>query len=68
MPTAVSICLTASEREIVSLVAQGYSNGEIAKRLFTSEQDVRKSLRIIFDKLGVSDKLELVLYAIFHKL
>lgn len=58
--------LSNREREIVALVAQGYRNKEIAEKLFISEQTVKNHLHNIFDKLGVSDRLELALYAI-HK-
>jgi DNA-binding NarL/FixJ family response regulator len=58
--------LSQREREIVALVAQGYKNKEMAEKLFISEQTVKNHLHNIFDKLGVSDRLELALYAI-HK-
>jgi DNA-binding NarL/FixJ family response regulator len=58
--------LSAREREIVGLVAQGYKNREMAEKMFISEQTVKNHLHNIFDKLGVSDRLELALYAI-HK-
>src|SRR5271156_5730841 len=58
--------LSAREREIVALVAQGYKNKEMAEKMFISEQTVKNHLHNIFDKLGVSDRLELALYA-HHK-
>jgi DNA-binding NarL/FixJ family response regulator len=58
--------LSQREREIVTLVAQGYKNKEMAEKMFISEQTVKNHLHNIFDKLGVSDRLELALYAI-HK-
>jgi DNA-binding NarL/FixJ family response regulator len=58
--------LSAREREIVALVAQGYRNKEMAEKMFISEQTVKNHLHNIFDKLGVSDRLELALFAI-HK-
>ena len=58
--------LSAREREIVALVAQGYKNKEMAEKMFISEQTVKNHLHNIFDKLGVCDRLELALYAI-HK-
>src|SRR5271168_2732460 len=58
--------LSAREREIVALVAQGYKNKEMAEKMFISEQTVKNHLHNIFDKLGVSDRLEVALYAI-HK-
>ena len=47
-------------------MAQGFKNKEMAEKMFISEQTVKNHLHNIFDKLGVSDRLELALYAI-HK-
>ena len=58
--------MSQREREIVSLVAQGFKNKQMAEKMFISEQTVKNHLHNIFDKLGVSDRLELALYAI-HK-
>jgi two-component system nitrate/nitrite response regulator NarL len=63
-----STALSTREREIVILVAQGFKNKEMAERMFISEQTVKNHLHNIFDKLGVSDRLELALYAIHHNL
>ena len=60
--------LSDREKEIVQLVAQGFRNKEIGEKLFISEQTVKNHLHNIFDKLGVSDRLELALYAIHHLL
>ncbi|HUJ23374.1 MAG TPA: response regulator transcription factor [Bryobacteraceae bacterium] len=60
--------LSQREREIVALVAQGFKNKEMAEKMFISEQTVKNHLHNIFDKLGVSDRLELALYAIHRKL
>ncbi len=60
--------LSVREREIVVLVAQGFKNKELAERMFISEQTVKNHLHNIFDKLGVSDRLELALYAIHNNL
>jgi DNA-binding NarL/FixJ family response regulator len=60
--------LSDREKEIVQLVAQGFRNREIGEKLFISEQTVKNHLHIIFDKLGVSDRLELALYAIHHRI
>jgi DNA-binding NarL/FixJ family response regulator len=60
--------LSQREREIVSLVAQGFKNKEMAEKMFISEQTVKNHLHNIFDKLGVSDRLELALYAIHNNL
>jgi two-component system, NarL family, nitrate/nitrite response regulator NarL len=60
--------LSQRELEIVILVAQGYKNKEMAERMFISEQTVKNHLHNIFDKVGVSDRLELALYAIHNGL
>ena len=60
--------LSARELEIVQLVAQGYKNKEMAEKMFISEQTVKNHLHNIFDKLNVSDRLELALYAIHNNL
>jgi two-component system, NarL family, nitrate/nitrite response regulator NarL len=60
--------LSQREREIVALVAQGFKNKETAEKMFISEQTVKNHLHNIFDKLGVSDRLELALYAIHNNL
>jgi two-component system, NarL family, nitrate/nitrite response regulator NarL len=60
--------LSYREKEVVQLVAQGYRNKEVGEKLFISEQTVKNHLHNIFDKLGVSDRLELALYAIHHRM
>jgi DNA-binding NarL/FixJ family response regulator len=60
--------LTPREREIAALVGQGYKYREIAEMLSISEQTVKNHLRNMFHKLGVSDRLQLALYAIHHNL
>ena len=58
--------LTRREEEVVRLVADGMRNGEIAKCLNITEHSIRNYLYQIFDKLGVSSRAELILYA-FNK-
>jgi DNA-binding NarL/FixJ family response regulator len=60
--------LTRREKTIVSCLMQGWRNKEIADQLSITEQTVKNHLRTIFDKVGVSDRLELVLYAIHQRL
>jgi DNA-binding NarL/FixJ family response regulator len=60
--------LSKREKEVVQSIAQGCPNREIGEKLFISEQTVKNHLHNIFDKLGVSDRLELALYAIHHRL
>ena len=60
--------LTNREREVVALIGEGIKNKEIADRLFISETTVRHHLTSIFDKLGVTDRVELLIYAFRHGL
>jgi two-component system nitrate/nitrite response regulator NarL len=60
--------LTRREKSVIACLMQGLPNREIAQFLSIAEQTVKNHLRSIFDKVGVSDRLELVLYAIHHKL
>jgi DNA-binding NarL/FixJ family response regulator len=64
----VACGLTPREREIAALVGQGYRYREIAEMLSISEQTVKNHLRNMFHKLGVSDRLQLALFAIHHNL
>jgi DNA-binding NarL/FixJ family response regulator len=59
--------LSPRELGIVSFVAKGYKNREIAARLGTSEQAVKNNLRHIFDKTGVYGRLELALFVMHHR-
>jgi DNA-binding NarL/FixJ family response regulator len=60
--------LSDREMEVVQLVAEGFHNREIGEKLFITEQAVKNHMHNIFDKLGVSDRLELMLYAVHHRL
>lgn len=55
--------LSRRELEVIELVVQGYKNRDIAEKLFISEKTVKNHLSAIFNKLGVSDRLELTLFA-----
>ena len=61
-----SALLTSREEQVVALVAEGLSNREIAGELGLSEHTIKKHLLRIFDKLGMSTRVELVLYAVSH--
>ena len=56
--------LTRREEQVVTLVAEGMSNREISSQLKLSEHTIKKYLFRIFDKLGISTRVELVLYAL----
>ena len=60
--------LSPREREIVNLTAQGFKNSDMAAKLSLSEQTIKNHLHNIFEKLGVSDRLELALHAVEHRL
>ncbi|PYS38153.1 MAG: DNA-binding response regulator [Acidobacteria bacterium] len=60
--------LTARESDVVGSIVAGLTNREIAENFSISEQTVKHHLRNIFDKLGVSNRLELALFAINHGL
>jgi DNA-binding NarL/FixJ family response regulator len=60
--------LTEREHEVIALVCQGLKNQTIAERLYVSEATVRHRLTSIFEKLTVSDRLELVIFAFRHNL
>jgi DNA-binding NarL/FixJ family response regulator len=55
--------LSKRESQVVRYLAEGFSNKEIAKELDLSEHTVKNYLFRIFNKLGVSSRLEVVLYA-----
>jgi DNA-binding NarL/FixJ family response regulator len=60
--------LTDREREVITLIAEGLKNKQIAERLFISQTTVTHHLSSIYAKLKVSDRLELVVYAFANKL
>ncbi len=60
--------LTPREREILSLVAIGYTNREIAEKFSLSGDTVKHHLSNIFDKVGASNRVELTLFAVHHHL
>jgi len=59
--------LTPREEQVVNLVAEGIGNREVAHQLGIKENTVKKALLRIYDKLGVSNRVELVLYALTHR-
>jgi DNA-binding NarL/FixJ family response regulator len=67
-PPPPAATLTARERQIIAAVVEGASNRDIGKMIGVSEQTVKNRLSSVFDKLGVSSRLELALYAVHHGL
>jgi len=63
-----AVALTRREREIVRQVALGLRNAEVAAKLNVSEGTVKTHLNNIFQKLGVRDRVGLVMYALRHNL
>lgn len=67
-PTRITEQLTGRETEVLRLLAQGCTNGEIATRLHLSEGTVRNHLSAIFAKLHVTDRTQAAIIAIQHGL
>ena len=67
-PRRATFGLTARELEVVSTVVGGYPNGDIAQKFSISVKTVKHHLTNIFDKLGVSNRLELALFAVHHRI
>jgi DNA-binding NarL/FixJ family response regulator len=66
--TTLAEKLSSRERELLSLLARGFSNAEMAERLFLSEGTVRNYLSTIFTKLNVSDRTQAAILALRHGL
>src|ERR1700728_3859008 len=68
IPERKTYGLTPRELEVVTCIVEGCSNRDIAKQFSISEETVKPHLSNVFDKTGVSPRLELALFAIAHKL
>ena len=68
LPEKKTFGLTPRELEVVTCIVEGCSNKDVAKQFTISEETVKRHLSNIFDKTGVSTRLELALFAISHKL
>ena len=68
VPQRKTYGLTPRELEVVGCIVEGCSNRDIAKQFTLSEETVKRHLSNIFDKTGVSTRLELALFAIAHQL
>jgi DNA-binding NarL/FixJ family response regulator len=68
VPPRKTYGLTPRELEVVGSIVEGCSNRDVAKQFGLSEETVKRHLSNIFDKTGVSTRLELALFAIAHQL
>jgi two-component system nitrate/nitrite response regulator NarL len=68
VPERKTYGLTPRELDVVGCIVEGCSNRDIAKQFTLSEETVKRHLSNIFDKTGVSTRLELALFAIAHQL
>jgi len=68
IPGRRAFSLTPRESQIITAVVGGYGNKDIAEKLSMSDQTVKNHITAIFDKLGVSSRLELALFAMNHQL
>ena len=60
--------LTKRELDIVGAIVSGFANKDVARKFSISEDTVKHHLTNIFDKTGVSNRLELALFAVHHKI
>jgi DNA-binding NarL/FixJ family response regulator len=60
--------LSKKELAIIGCITRGMRNKEIAYQIGTTEQVIKNYLRKVYDKLGVSDRLELALYCLHHQI
>ena len=60
--------LTAREMDVLSCIAKGFSNQDIAQALFVSEKTVKNHLTNIFRKLSVNDRTQALIYVLKHKI
>jgi len=64
----MAVVLTPRERQFVALVVEGHSNAEIADRLKLKRQTVKNQLAAIYQKVGVSNRVQLAVLAVRQKM
>lgn len=62
-PQELRVKITKRQKDVVSLIAQGYKNAEIGKILGTTEHVVKNYLRYLYDEIGLSTRIELAMWA-----
>jgi DNA-binding NarL/FixJ family response regulator len=62
------LCLTPREKRVIALVIAGHTDKDIAHEFGVSEQTINHHIASISNKLGVSNRLELLLFALHHRL
>jgi two-component system nitrate/nitrite response regulator NarL len=67
-PSRKNFGLTQREREVIGAILDGLSNNQMAAKFSISEKTVKHHMTNIFDKVGVSNRLELALFALHHKI
>jgi two-component system, NarL family, nitrate/nitrite response regulator NarL len=67
-PRPANFGLSRRELEVVAAVTAGYTNKDIAQKLAISEQTVKHHITSILDRLGLSNRMEIALFAISHQL
>jgi len=67
-PATKTFKLTARELEVIETIVAGYTNKDMAQKFSISEQTVKHHLTNIFNKVGVSNRLELVLFAVHNQI
>lgn len=67
LASEIPVSLSPKERRMIELVADGLRNMDIAEEMGTTSNAVKDYLRVIYDKLGLFNRLELALWALQHE-
>ncbi len=66
--TNTGVAISAREREVLRLIAQGYTNAEIGEKLYTSRRTIESHRKNLLEKTGTTNTATLILYAVSHNL